>query len=73
MFLVFGQFYNQTTATWQWQQVGGSAITSEEAEQFAHGFARNYGFAAKIVTRNGTRLYLPPVLDESALKDAQAQ
>lgn len=73
MFLVFGQFYNQTTQTWQWQQVGGMPESLEEAEQYAYGFAQNYGFACKVITREGIKMYLPPVMDESALANAKAQ
>lgn len=73
MYLIYGQFWNQTALAWQWQQVGGTATSQTDAEQFAAGFARDYGFAAKIVTRDGVKLYLPPVLDESALQDAQIQ
>lgn len=73
MFLVFGQFYNQTSQTWQWQQVGGMPTSQEDAEQYAYGFSRNYGFACKIVIRNGVKIYLPPVMDESALSNAQKQ
>lgn len=73
MFLVFGQFFNQTSQTWQWQQVGGMPTSQEDAEQFAYGFARDYGFACKIVAREWVKMYLPPVMDESALANAQAQ
>lgn len=73
MFIIFGQFWNQTSLKWDWQQVGGQATSAEDAEQFAAGFAREYGLAAKIITRHGVKLYLPPVLDESALQNAQVQ
>jgi hypothetical protein len=66
MFLVFGQFFNQTTSQWQWQQVGGMPYDETDADQYAYGFARDYGMVCKVVGKKGTKMYLPPVdrLDE---------
>lgn len=65
MFVIFGQFYNQTTHKWDWQQVGGSATSAEDAKAFAEGFTSTYGVATKLIGRYGTILYLPPITDES--------
>lgn len=67
MFLVFGQFLNQTTQAWQWQQIGGTPTNEDDANQYAYGFARNYGMVCKVVSRDGVKMYLPPIVDESAL------
>lgn len=64
MFLVFGQFWNQTRSTWDWQQIGGAAISETDAKQYAEGFAKTYGVPSKVVGKDGTTIYLPPVADE---------
>lgn len=61
MFLIYGQFYNQTKDQWDWQQIGGNAITLEDAKQYAHGFAQTYNTTTKVITRKETFMYLPPV------------
>lgn len=60
MFLVYGQFWNQTRLTWDWQQIGGVCLIEDDADQFAYGFAVSYRIPAKVVGRKGIRLYLPP-------------
>lgn len=60
MFLVFGQFFNQTNQTWQWQQIGGVCTSEHDADSYAEGFAINYGMTTKVVGRHETRMYLPP-------------
>lgn len=67
MFLVFGQFYNATADSWQWQQVGGTPWDEQEADQYAYGFARDYGIICKVVGRHGTKMYLPPETPEERL------
>lgn len=64
MYLVFGQFWNQTNQSWQWQQIGGTPTNREDANSFAYGFACNYNVVTKVVSREGTSMYLPPVVDE---------
>jgi hypothetical protein len=61
MFLIYGQFWNQTRLTWDWQQIGGVCLIEDDADQFAYGFAVSYGIPAKVIGRKGVRLYLPPV------------
>jgi hypothetical protein len=65
MYLVFGQFWNQTVGSWQWQQIGGVPTNQSDASGFAYGFARNYGVCVKVVSRIGVEMYLPPIVDES--------
>jgi len=64
MLLIFGQFWNQTRLSWDWQLIGGTPVDRSEADQFAYGFAQSYGVPTKVVTREGTTMYLPPVADE---------
>lgn len=60
MFLVYGQFWNQTRLTWDWQQIGGVCLIEDDADQYAYGFAVSYRIPCKVVGRSGVRLYLPP-------------
>ena len=68
MFLVFGQFWNQTTGAHNWQQIGGVCTSEQDAEQFAYGFAINYGMTTKTVGRKGVKMYLPPEKKADALQ-----
>lgn len=61
MFLMYGQFWNQTKQQWDWQQIGGSALSEMDANAYCEGFAIHYGMTTKVVGRYGTRMYLPPV------------
>lgn len=67
MSLIFGQFFNQTTGTWQWQQIGGTPTSTEDADQFAYGFARDYGIVVKVITRGAIKMFLPPLKDGEQL------
>jgi hypothetical protein len=64
MSLIFGQFFNQTLGVWQWQQIGGTATSAQDAEGFAYGFARDYGIMTKVITRGEVKIYLPPKNDD---------
>ena len=64
MFVIYGQFWNQTRLSWDWQQIGGTPTNREDAHEFAHGFAQSYNVPTKVVTRLGTTMFLPPVADE---------
>ena len=63
MFLIYGQFYNQTRLSWDWQQIGGTATYEEDAHAFAYRFAVNYRIPCKLVGRKGVTIYLPPVAE----------
>jgi hypothetical protein len=52
MFLIFGQFWNQTTLTNDWQQIGGTATHEQDAFQFAEGFCHAYKVNVKVHGRN---------------------
>jgi hypothetical protein len=64
MLLIFGQFWNQTRLSWDWQRIGGTPTSDSDAHQFAYGFALSYGVACKVIERERTTMYLPEVADE---------
>jgi len=64
MLLIFGQFWNQTSLTWDWQRIGGICENQKDAHDYAYGFAQSYGVACKVIERERTTMYLPPVADE---------
>lgn len=61
---MFGQFWNQTTLKWDWQQIGGNPQSVQDAKDYAESFASTYGVCTKLVGRYRTIMYLPPVADE---------
>ena len=73
MSLIFGQFFNQTLGVWQWQQIGGTPTSSIDAEQFAYGFARDYGIMTKVITRGAVKMFLPPARDNQQLEWPEIQ
>lgn len=73
MFLIFGQFWNQTRHTWDWQQIGGNSASEDDAHQYAEGFAKTYGVCSKVLGRHQTVLYLPPFTDAVRVKELNAE
>lgn len=67
MFLIFGQFHNQTKDSWDWQQIGGFCTNELDAVQFAEGFAINYRMTVKVTGRHETLMFLPPIDNEMGL------
>lgn len=58
MYLIYGQFFNQSTKREDWQQIGGTATNKEDAEQFAEGFTKHYQVTTKVVGRSTQAMFL---------------